>query len=581
MGVLGGTLLAAVLAVNVASLTDAPLVFGDESWAASIVWSASEGLGYEPSIAAGAGLYDGVDDYSSPRLGLLPNLLGELVFPTSLLLHRAVTLITALAALAVFWHAMRRVLGGGGALVATAALASSWAFFSMSHWVRWDPMGLLLLSVILNLLIAGPPRVRVAAIAGGLIGLSLDFSVPVAAVLPGVLLLCAWESAGRWPRIGALLCGVAAGGLIAAALHLAPSFDLPQARAQVDNYLGPPGYTAIPVVEAVEALSLAPILDEWERYNDLLAEESYRATLVALPIGLLAAILAMLAVLGLPAGRLALAGLCGLALIGADLAVVGGAYAVLRDAIVALILVGLLVALWLSVSVLRRGRPYPTEAVPGILLVGMLVGWGLVVGYKFGLYPGFAVLIAVGAVACALRSLSPPHLREAVPAIGLAAATVASAAFVVSDIRAVESEAALDPGASREARAIVPEGDTVVGDWVYWWLFEDERFRVNSTIWLQAWQHPDESFADSFHRVCPDHVLLDDSWLGRYHPDATERERYPNFWPSGPGERARLMKLLRSEYEVVESLQVEDRTLTFWRRLAEGCPAVGGASPVS
>ena len=118
-----------------------------------------------------------------------------------------------------------------------------------------------------------------------------------------------------------------------------------------------------------------------------------------------------------------------------------------------------------------------------------------------------------------------------------------------------------------------------MGEWIYWWLYRDERFRANISIWLQAWQHPDDTFADSFHRMCPDYVLLDDVWLNRYNQTEGERDTYPNLAPTDPRERGRLKGLLRSEYAIVGRLAVDDRTLTLWGRRPADCPQPGEATP--
>jgi hypothetical protein len=151
-----------------------------------------------------------------------------------------------------------------------------------------------------------------------------------------------------------------------------------------------------------------------------------------------------------------------------------------------------------------------------------------------------------------------------------------SALFLSEQIEAVAPEASQDERAAQIAREVVPPGKTVVGEWVYWWLFEDERFRANSTIWLQAWQHPEESFADSFHRICPDYVLFEDLWLARYAVIGTQ-DRFPNMAPSDTAERGRLMAVLRDEYEVVRRVPVDERTLTFWRRSEADCPRPASA----
>ncbi|HEY6638968.1 MAG TPA: hypothetical protein VIZ61_14920 [Solirubrobacterales bacterium] len=86
---LEAVMLAGVLLLSIGSLTAGPAFSGNETWSTSSIWSLLHGHGYEPWPNVGSGAYDGIPDYWSTRLGLLPSLLGELVFPTTLALNRA------------------------------------------------------------------------------------------------------------------------------------------------------------------------------------------------------------------------------------------------------------------------------------------------------------------------------------------------------------------------------------------------------------------------------------------------------------------------------------------------------------
>lgn len=569
---LGAALLVGVLALNVASLTSMPALHGVESFYLSLNWSLFEGDGYKPSILLDAGVYDGVPDYWDARVAAIPSILGELILPTTLAAVRAPILLTALAALGVFWWAMRQIVGWDVALIATAALGSTWGFVTYSHWVRWDAMAVLALCAILALLVRGPPSLRAAALVGLIMGIGPDFVNSVPAAFPGVLVLCAWERDRRWERLGALGGGVLAGLALFFLLHFAPSFDFGEAREQFDVLYGPAGYGDFPLIEAVREFSLEPLLNEQQRYDDMVFFE-WESILVALTLGVFASLALLVKAFGVTSRWLPMAGFAGLLAIAAVPVVGSSPHTELRDTIGPMLILAMALVVLLLIAALRERRPYPTNAVPAILLVGLLVGWAAYVSLRTVWYAGYALPFAVAAVAAALHSLSPEGRKKLVGAGGLAAATIASSLYLMNEIRTEPPEAARDEVAAERAREIVPPGKTVVGDWVYWWYFKDDRFRVNTTIWLQAWQHQDETFAQSFHRVCPDYVLLDDRWLDSYAPGAVEAaQEAPNVFPTDPRERDKLFALLRREYELEERMEVDDRTLAFWRRRAAECP---------
>jgi len=498
----------------------------------------------------------------------LPHVAAEALFGTSLALHRGLVLAAALAALAAFGLAIRRLFGSGTALLACAALAFSFGFYSASHWVRWDGIAMLFSALILLALVAGPARLLLAAGVGALIGIAPDFALGVAGALPGALVLCAWERERRWERVGALLGGVAAGGLAFALLHFTGGWSDAQQQYEI---VFRPIYGEVPLFEAIGDLSLAPLLDESDRYSNM-APEPFLGSFAVIAAGALAAVLSLLSALGVGRRPLAWVGVAALCLLGLALLATPFPHEPLRH------LTGLLIAtafglmLALGVRALLRPSPYPTEAVPAVMLASMLVGFGLLLGWKGPTYVVFCFPFAFGAIASALHILAPPRLGEMVPAVGLAVIALAGAVFLAEQIRAVpDREPALDSELAAEANRIVPEGSTVVGEWIYWWLWRDERFRFNSSIWLQQWQHPSEGFAGAFHRVCPDYVLMDDLWLARYGQLATGR-RFASQAPTRRGEKRELLRLLRREYRPVSTRSAADRTLVFWERRAPGCP---------
>ena len=564
---LGGGLLAAALILNVATLTGAPPLFGDEAWFASTAWSAASGHGLEPALASDAGIYDSVPDYWASRVASTPQVVAELVFPTSLTLHRGAVLLVALGALGIFGLAMRRLHDTGIALLSCAALAMTFGFFAASHWVRWDAAALLFASAILLAFVSGPPRPLLAAGAGALIGVAPDFAFAICGLFPGALILCAWEREQRGARVGAFAGGVVLGMALFGLFHFGGG-GLSEARDQYEAVYEPI-YGEIPLLAALGDLSLGPLLDESDRYA-LMGFEPFVANFVVVAVGALAAVLVLARQLGAPVRGLWPAGLTGSVLIAGALIGTAAPYELLRWFLGLMIVGGFGAMIALGVRALRRPTEYPTQAAPAILFASMLAGYGLLLGYKGGTYVVFSFPFAVGSVVAAMRVLAPePPLRDIVPVAGLVAATLASAVFLVDQIRSVPEEPALDAELSAEAREIVPEGETVMGEWVYWWLYEDERFRFNSALWQQRWLHPSDTFADSFARVCPDNVLLDDRWLARYASAGVSL--YANQAPTDPREKAKLRRLLEKEYRLERTIEADGRTLRFWERRAPDC----------
>jgi hypothetical protein len=141
---------AAVLAVvfsvglDVATLTRAPEPYGDEAWVGSAVWSFTHGHGLRPAIAVGSGIYDGTFDHWIPRVGILPQIVAQLVAGTSFTAYRAGSLVVSLFGLGVLALGLRRRYGTSVAALAAAAAATTWIYFAASHYIRWDDVTFLL-----------------------------------------------------------------------------------------------------------------------------------------------------------------------------------------------------------------------------------------------------------------------------------------------------------------------------------------------------------------------------------------------------------------------------------------------------
>ena len=438
---LGGVLLAAGLVLSAATLTDAPALFGDEAWYASTAWSAASGHGLEPSIASGSGVYDAVPDFWASRLASLPHVLAEEAFPTSVELHRGLVFATALLALAIFGAAMYRLFGIGIALLCCATLVATFGFYSASHWIRWDGAALVFTSVILLLLVAGPPRPLAAAAAGGLIGLAPDFALGVSGIFPGVLVLCAWERELRLQRVGALLGGVAAGGLVFALLHFTGGWS--DAQTQYD-VVYEPIYGQIPAFEALGDLSLDPLLAESDRYARM-TYEPFVGNFAVLAVGALAMLVTLARELGAGIRPLVAASVAGVAVIAWGLLGTDPPYDVVRYLIGLMIVAGFGAVLALGWLAIAGRRDYPTTAVPAVLLASMLVGYGLLLGYKGPTYVVFCFPLAIGSIASALRLLSPPRSQSLVPTVGLVAFTLLAGAFLVEQIEATRPRSGPGP----------------------------------------------------------------------------------------------------------------------------------------
>jgi hypothetical protein len=572
--VIGALLLAAAVAVDIASLTTAPPLFGDEAWIGSQIASFGSGGGFSPGIATSLGIYSG-HDYWASQVGSLPFIFGELVGPSTFTYYRAISLVTALIGVVVFWLGLRRAHGAVAACFGGAALVASWAFLGASHWIRWDSTGMLFACAILAILLWAPPRAPAAGAVGLLIGLSSDFVYPMVGLAAGAALLVGLDPEGRWRRLAALGCGFAVGIAVFLAIHVLPD---PERSREQFNAIYRPIYGGTPLIEAVKHASLTPILDESQRYSNLLVTD-FRPDIFAIATGLLAGLLALLGLMGVDRRRLARAGFPALGLfLCVTIADHTGLYEsppwlldALRFAIFALLAACVAAIVALAV----RGRPeYPRAAVAPILLANLLVAFALLHAYKYGTYANFAVPFSVAAIIAAAEQLAPVARRPLAVAALLAAFMLAGGSFVVKKIDAATPEPALDDGLSRVAREIVPPGQTVIGDWIYWWLYRDQRFQINSSIWFQAYEHRGESFRDSFDRVCPDYVLLDDIWLGRYVQPEKAARIWPNLAPSDPRERLRLMRLLHQDYRRVRALELDGRHISFWQRRKPACPPV-------
>jgi hypothetical protein len=503
----------AALALDIATLTRAPEPYGDEAWDGSIIWSFAHGHGLTMSMARGTGIYDGTFDYWVPRIWVGPELVAELVAGTSFTAYRAVSLVIALAALLMLWLGLRRHHDWWIAVLACSAVATTWAFFAAGHYVRWDCLTLLWATSIFTLLVWGPPTGRRALTIGLLIGVAPDFNVPTVALLPVAIALILWEPAGRRRRAAFVASGLVAGVAIYAGMHFLPSPH--EARRQYGLVYAT--QYRLPLMSAFRDHSLSPILDERDRYR-MLGYPPWRETRWFLLLGVAASIPAL--------------------------------------------------------ATAFRRRRYPWRAVGAGLLLSQLAGLAVLYANRSPIYTVGAMAFAAAAVVDALTLIRRPWHRSLAVLAVLGVCTIAGGRAIVDGIRASPAGAATNSNVSRLARALVPKNGIAIGDYVYWWLFRDERFRFNAMIWFDRYERG-SSFAAAFHKACPDLVIYDDLWKSRYSdfgPDSLGR-RYPALAPTDPHEEQKLEYLLSSEYRLVRRLKAGGRTLEFWRRKHATCAA--------
>jgi hypothetical protein len=203
---------------------------------------------------------------------------------------------------------------------------------------------------------------------------------------------------------------------------------------------------------------------------------------------------------------------------------------------------------------LRRGS-YPVAAVGSLLLLSQLAGLAL-------LYANHGAMYLIGAMPFTAAALLETF--SLVPRRRLASASAVTVLTVLAIVggRAIGHAAAVDP------RGAAAERGVAVGDFVYWWLFRDERFRFNADIWFNEY-HRHLSFEQAFARVCPDLVVLDELWLARYSdfgPTSLGR-RFPGLAPTDPKEETKLMRILFRDYRYPPRLEVAGgRAVELWQR---------------
>jgi hypothetical protein len=413
---------AAVLAVvfsvglDVATLTRAPEPYGDEAWVGSAVWSFTHGHGLRPAIAVGSGIYDGTFDHWIPRVGILPQIVAQLVAGTSFTAYRAGSLVVSLFGLGVLALGLRRRYGTSVAALAAAAAATTWIYFAASHYIRWDDVTFLWASTIFTLLVIGPPSPRRALAIGLLIGISPDFSVPTLALLPAAIACTAWGGRLRSRPTAALVAGFAIGLAAYVGMHFFP--DIAAARRQYRLVYG--SAYKLPILQALEQRSLAPIWAERERYR-LMGLAPFRASRLFLGAAVVAAVVALAALA-------------------------------------------------------RRGREYPWTAVGSALLISQLVGLALLYANRA---PAYAIGALPFAAAALVEGLSVwPRFRTIAPAVGLMIATALGGLALVNGIEQSDRGAATNGRVSELARSLVRPGQVAVGDYVYWWLFPRRQLPV-------------------------------------------------------------------------------------------------------
>ncbi len=503
-----------VVVANIASLTRAPEPYGDEAWVGSAVWSFTHGHGLRPAIAAGSGIYDGTFDHWLPRIGILPQLAAEIAFGTSFTAYRAASLVVSFLALFVLWLGLRRLYPATIAALSVAVAATTWIFVSASHYIRWDDVTLLWASTIFTLLAWGPPTLRRTVALGLLIGVSPDFSVPTFAVLPATAFFVLLPHDGRRARATGLGVGVVAGLALYAGMHFVP--DVSAARRQYRLVYG----TAyrLPLFAALQEHSLGPILHEADRYRRM-AVGAFAFSRTFLFAGCVAAMIAILA------------------------------------------------------AVRRRGLPQ--LAVGSVLLLSQLAGLALLYANKGPAYAVGAVPFGAASLVEGLWAL--PRARFVAAALVLTAGAVLGGRAMLDGIHSSQRGAATDARVSRVARTLVGKDQVAIGDFVYWWLFRDQRFRFNAILWSDESRNH-VTLAHAFRDACPDVVLYDDFWQARYPANAPGSLGYqfPALAPTDPNEEPKLLSILTHMYRFPPVIETAGtRTVTFWKRRAPTCRSSG------
>jgi hypothetical protein len=216
---------------------------------------------------------------------------------------------------------------------------------------------------------------------------------------------------------------------------------------------------------------------------------------------------------------------------------------------------------------LRRGV-YPAAAIGSLLILSQLAGLAL-------LYANHGAMYFIGAMPFASAALLEAFSLVPRHAPASAAAVVLLAVLAILGGRAISHAATVDPrGAAADARLstvashMLRSRGVAVGDFVYWWLFRDDRFRFNADIWFDEY-HNHASFEQAFARVCPDLVVLDEFWLARYSnfgPTSLGR-RFPGLAPTDPNEETKLMRVLFRDYRYPPRLEVAGgRAVELWQR---------------
>jgi hypothetical protein len=221
---------------------------------------------------------------------------------------------------------------------------------------------------------------------------------------------------------------------------------------------------------------------------------------------------------------------------------------------------------------------YPQAAVGAILLLSHVLGLALIQGNKSPMYVAFAVPYALASLIAATNWLAGRigivNRAPATAVVGvLAALSLLGAKAMIEDARSTPDELGDRPEVAREARAVAGPHGTVMGEWLYWWAFRDERFRVNSLIWLIESQDG-VSFEAAFRRLCPDVVMLDDIWLSRYEAVEVGEQQFPAWAPTDASEQERLMLVLNRYYAFSKQLKVGAHRIDFWRLRSSDCRGV-------
>ena len=159
---------------------------------------------------------------------------------------RLALFILSLGTAAFLFLISRRLLPESAALLAVLCYLSFSFVLRQGNSFRTDPIATFLLMAALWLMICGPARLRLAILAGALVGLAGMVTIKSALYVPTIALVLLVGLAAAGERRRRFIYGLAVAGSAAlsfAAFHLLHRLTLPEATSSVASVEGAVGYT--------------------------------------------------------------------------------------------------------------------------------------------------------------------------------------------------------------------------------------------------------------------------------------------------------------------------------------------------